>query len=69
MHRPSAVPTWMLLALASASLSAIFFFTPEQKPDHSGFLRCIKLHPERYCRIANGFHVEPLDKEQPTPDN
>lgn len=33
---------------------------PEVVPNQAGLDKCIKLHPERYCRIANGFPVEPL---------
>ena len=34
---------------------------PAVQPDHEGLIACQKLHPIRYCRIANGFPVEPLD--------
>ena len=30
---------------------------PDPAADHEGLAKCIKLHPERYCRIANGFPV------------
>lgn len=30
---------------------------PEVMPNHEGLAKCIQLHPERYCRIANGFPV------------
>ena len=33
---------------------------PQIQPDHQGLAKCLQLHPERYCRIANGFPVEPL---------
>lgn len=33
---------------------------PEVHPDHAGLAECVRLHPERYCRIANGFPVKPL---------
>jgi len=32
---------------------------PSAMPDHDGLAKCMQLHPERYCRIANGFSVEP----------
>jgi len=35
---------------------------PEAMPNQEGLTKCLQLHPERYCRIANGFSVEPLDK-------
>lgn len=30
---------------------------PEVMPNHEGLAKCMQLHPERYCRIANGFPV------------
>jgi hypothetical protein len=33
---------------------------PEMQPNHAGLAKCQQLHPMRYCRIANGFPVEPL---------
>lgn len=33
---------------------------PEVQPNHVGLAECQQLHPERYCRIANGFPVPPL---------
>lgn len=33
---------------------------PQVHPDHAGLAECVRLHPERYCRIANGFPVPPL---------
>lgn len=30
---------------------------PNVMPDHQGLAKCMQLHPERYCRIANGFPV------------
>lgn len=34
--------------------------SPQIQPDHQGLAKCQELHPERYCRISNGFPVEPL---------
>jgi hypothetical protein len=34
---------------------------PQAMPNQEGLTKCLKLHPERYCRIANGFPVKPLD--------
>jgi hypothetical protein len=34
---------------------------PQAMPNQEGLTKCLKLHPERYCRIANGFRVDPLD--------
>lgn len=58
----------MLDRLASLSLLLTVFSlgafaivaSPQIQPDHQGLAKCQKLHPERYCRIANGFPVEPL---------
>jgi len=33
---------------------------PQVQPNHEGLAKCQELHPVRYCRIANGFPVEPL---------
>ncbi len=33
---------------------------PEAMPNKAGLDNCVQLHPERYCRIANGFPVPPL---------
>ena len=35
--------------------------SPQGKPNQEGLTKCMQFHPERYCRIANGFSVEPLD--------
>jgi hypothetical protein len=34
---------------------------PEAMPNKAGLDKCLKHHPERYCRIANGFPVAKLD--------
>lgn len=34
--------------------------SPQAMPNKAGLDACMELHPERYCRIANGFPVEPL---------
>lgn len=36
------------------------FASPQIQPDHQGLAKCQELHSERYCRISNGFPVEPL---------
>lgn len=33
---------------------------PHAMPDHDGLTKCMQLHPERYCRIANGLPTKPL---------
>jgi hypothetical protein len=35
--------------------------SPNVLPNKAGLDQCMTLHPERYCRIANGFPVKPLD--------
>jgi hypothetical protein len=35
--------------------------SPHVQPNKEGLDKCLLLHPERYCRIANGFPVKPLD--------
>lgn len=34
---------------------------PHVQPNKAGLDKCLQLHPERYCRIANGFPVPRLD--------
>jgi hypothetical protein len=35
--------------------------SPNVLPNKEGLEKCMLLHPERYCRIANGFPVPRLD--------
>jgi len=35
--------------------------SPNVLPNKEGLAKCMLLHPERYCRIANGFPVAKLD--------
>jgi hypothetical protein len=35
--------------------------SPNVLPNKEGLAKCMLLHPERYCRIANGFPVPRLD--------
>jgi hypothetical protein len=35
--------------------------SPNVLPNKEGLEKCMLLHPERYCRIANGFPVPKLD--------
>jgi hypothetical protein len=35
--------------------------SPNVLPNKEGLDKCLQLHPERYCRIANGFPVARLD--------
>ena len=35
--------------------------SPNVLPNKEGLVKCMLLHPERYCRIANGFPVPKLD--------
>ena len=37
--------------------------SPNVLPNKAGLDDCLKLHPERYCRIANGFPVASLDSQ------
>ncbi len=49
----------LLLTAISFGIFAIVA-GPEVMPNQAGLDECVQLHPERYCRIANGFPVEPL---------
>ena len=61
----------MLANLASFTLVTVAFglgafaivASPQAMPNQEGLTKCMQLHPKRYCRIANGFPVEPLDKQ------
>ena len=61
----------MIANLASFTLVTVAFglgafaivASPEAMPNQEGLTKCLQLHPERYCRIANGFSVKPLDKQ------
>lgn len=58
--------------VGSLSVIATFFtlFMPTKvMPDQEGYEKCVQLHPDRYCRIANGFRVEPLDIWKKNNDN
>jgi hypothetical protein len=79
LHRPvrvllasvSLASKTMLANVASFTLVTVAFglgafaivASPEAMPNQEGLTKCMQLHPERYCRIANGFPVEPLDKQ------
>jgi hypothetical protein len=39
--------------------------SPNVMPNEEGLAKCMRFHPIRYCRIANGFPVEPLDTIAP----
>lgn len=47
---------FVVMMLFSAAGMAIAN-APDPAADHQGLAKCLKLHPERYCRIANGFPV------------
>jgi len=49
----------LLLTVLGLGAFAVFA-VPQVQPNHQGLAKCLQLHPERYCRIANGFPVEPL---------
>lgn len=65
-----ASPTTFVVGSLSIIATVCALFVPAKiTPDQQGYEKCVKVHPDRYCRIANGFHVEPLDKSAPTPNN
>lgn len=56
-------PTIFLVGSLSVIATVVALLIPSKVvPDQGGYEQCIQLHPDRYCRIANGFHVEPLQK-------
>jgi hypothetical protein len=57
------VSSQMLAAIAISILGvASIFYPTNQQPDQKHYDECVLLHPDRYCRIASGFPVEPLDE-------
>ena len=55
----------MLAAIAISILGvASVFYPTSREPDQKHYEQCVLLHPDRYCRIASGFPVGPLDEEQ-----
>ena len=63
-------PTTFVVGSLSVIATVCALFIPANvTPDQEGYEKCVQLHPDRYCRIANGFHVEPLDKEQAALNN
>lgn len=56
-------PASFALLLTAIGLGAFVIVAgPEALPNQAGLTKCMQLHPERYCRIANGFPVQPLNK-------
>jgi hypothetical protein len=51
--------TSLVIALGTFAIVA----SPHVTANKEGLDKCQKLHPERYCRIANGFPVEMLDSQ------
>ena len=65
MPRSSFTPdrTTMVLGLATLVFAGIALAAPSPiKPNVAGYRDCIKLHPDRFCRIDNGFSVPDLAK-------
>jgi hypothetical protein len=53
--------SFMLVTCAFGLGAFALVAAPQAMPNQEGLTKCLKLHPERYCRIANGFKVDPLD--------
>lgn len=53
--------SWALFATFLTVVGVVLAFPVNNEPDLQAYEKCIQLHPERYCRIASGFPVEPLD--------
>ena len=52
--------TWLLSLIFFITAGAVIAMPSPIKPNHDGYRECIKLHPDRFCRIDNGFAVKPL---------
>ncbi len=55
------VASFMLVTCAFGIGAFALVAAPQATPNQEGLTKCLQLHPERYCRIANGFKVDPLD--------
>jgi len=51
------MPTRLLLAAAFAAAGIAMAVPAPVKPNVEGLQKCLKLHPERFCRIENGYSV------------
>lgn len=56
--------TWVLSVMFFIAAGAVLAMPSPLKPDHQGYKSCVKLHPDRFCRIENGFIVPPLKAER-----
>jgi hypothetical protein len=55
--------TTLLLSLCTIPIGIVALLAPSPvKPNDAGYQECIKLHPERFCRIKNGYPVPVLAK-------
>lgn len=59
---PYVVPTWLLVASGFLAAVVALSVPLPSKPNAEGFRECLKLHPERFCRIDNGYPVPVLAK-------
>ena len=57
----------ILVGIAAACATGFALLDVDIKPDQKGYEQCRKLHPERFCRLFNGFEVEPLTWTQACP--
>jgi hypothetical protein len=57
--------SFMLVTCAFGLGAFALVAAPQAMPNQEGLTKCLKLHPERYCRIANGFPVAPLRGSEP----
>jgi hypothetical protein len=49
--------SFFLTTIVFSAAAMAIMKAPDPAADHQGLAKCLKLHPERYCRIANGFPV------------
>ena len=55
--------SFALVSLAFGLGAFAIAASPNVLPSKAGLDQCLQLHPERYCRIANGFPVARLDSQ------
>jgi len=55
--------SFLLVSLVIGLGAFAIVASPNVMANKEGLDKCLQLHPERYCRIANGFPVATLDSQ------
>lgn len=59
------LPSFLLMMACFGVGAFALAASPNIHPNAQGLTECRKLHPERYCRIANGYPVPLLAHHSP----